>query len=124
MGGGGFALSRTAKPSLLFFPHATPTQTLLPPPISFPGYNLFGVYAGNAAAFHAGDGSGYAFLADTVLALDAINPQVAARIVGAFNKMGKVDALRAGLMRAQLQRMRDTGKLSENVGEIVGRALN
>jgi hypothetical protein len=55
------------------------------------------VYASNAPAFHAGDGSGYAFLADTVLALDAINPQVAARIVGAFNKVGKVDALRAGL---------------------------
>ncbi len=59
-----------------------------------------------------------------MLTLDAINPQVAARIVGAFNKVGKVDALRAGLMKAQLQRMRDTGKLSENVGEIVGRALN
>jgi aminopeptidase N len=87
-------------------------------------YNLFGVYAGNAPAFHAGDGSGYAFLADTVLALDAINPQVAARIVGAFNKVGKVDAHRAGLMRAQLQRLRDSGKLSENVGEIVGRALS
>ena len=86
-------------------------------------YNLFGVYAGNAPAFHAADGSGYAFLADTVLELDALNPQVAARIVGAFNKLGKVEAGRAALMRAQLARMRDTGKLSENVGEIVGRAL-
>ena len=93
-----------------------------PPPRTHPA-QLFGVYAGNAPAFHAVDGSGYAFLADQVLALDALNPQVAARIVGAFNKVGKVDALRAGLMRAQLKRMQDTGKLSENVGEIVGRAL-
>jgi aminopeptidase N len=86
-------------------------------------YNLFGGYSANAPAFHAADGSGYAFLADQVLALDAINPQVAARIVGAFNKVGKVDAGRAAKMRAQLQRLKDTGKLSENVGEIVGRAL-
>lgn len=86
-------------------------------------YSLFGVYAGNVAEFHAADGSGYAYLADVVLMLDSSNPQVAARIVAAFNKVGKVDKHRAGLMRAQLQRMQDTGKLSSNVGEIVARAL-
>ena len=86
-------------------------------------YSLLGVYAGNAPAFHARDGSGYAFLADAVLAVDAINAQVAARIVGGFNKFKKHDAHRQALVRAQLERLRDTGKLSENVGEIVARAL-
>ncbi len=86
-------------------------------------YSLFGAYAGNVAEFHAADGSGYEYLADVVLSLDAGNPQVAARIVAAFNKVGKVDKHRAGLMRAQLKRMQDTGKLSSNVGEIVARAL-
>ena len=86
-------------------------------------YSLFGVYASNSPAFHAADGSGYAFLADIVLQLDALNPQVAARIVGAFNKWRKVDVTRQGLMKAQLIRMQSTGKLSENVGEIVARAL-
>ena len=81
------------------------------------------MYAGNSPAFHAQDGSGYAFLADAVLQLDALNPQVAARIVGAFNKWRKVDSVRQGLMKAQLLRMKETGKLSENVGEIVARAL-
>ena len=95
-------------------------------PITNPNanYSLFGVYAGNAPAFHAADGSGYAFLADSILKLDAINAQVAARLVAPFNKLRKVDPVRQGLMRAQLVRMQDTGKLSENVGEIVARALN
>ena len=50
-------------------------------------------------------------------------PTLLVRIVGAFNKLGKVDAPRAALMRRELQRMKDTGKLSANVGEIVDRAL-
>jgi protein-L-isoaspartate O-methyltransferase len=86
-------------------------------------YSLLGVYAGNAPAFHAADGSGYAFLADAVLQIDAVNAQVAARIVSGFNKFKKMDAGRQALARAQLERLRATGKLSENVGEIVARAL-
>ena len=86
-------------------------------------YSLLGVYATNAFAFHAADGSGYELLASAVLAIDAVNPQVASRIVGAFNKLKKVDAHRQALMRAQLLRMQAAG-LSSNVGELVTRALS
>ena len=41
---------------------------------------IFSFCAANPAQFHAADGSGYAFWAEQVLALDAINPQVAARL--------------------------------------------
>ncbi len=85
-------------------------------------YSLYGAYSGNAPAFHAADGSGYALLADAVLAIDAVNAQVAARIVSGFNKFRKHDAARQELVRSQLIRLRDS-KLSENVAEIVARAL-
>ena len=81
----------------------------------------FGV--GNPAHFHRADGRGYAFLADQVLALDARNPQVAARIVAAFNQWKRYDEGRRELMREQLERMRDHDGLSKDVTEIVGRAL-
>ena len=48
---------------------------------------LIGSFGANMALFHAADGSGYRFLADQVLALDAINPQVASRIVNAFRRL-------------------------------------
>ena len=86
-------------------------------------YALFGAYAAGATrAFHAADGSGYAFLAGVVLTLDAINPTVASRIASAFTKYRSLDPLRQGLIRAQLQRLAEA-KLSENVGEIVARSL-
>ncbi len=85
-------------------------------------YSLLGAFAGGAPAFHAADGSGYAFVADAVRTLDALNPTVASRIVSAFTKYRSLDAHRQALIRAQLQALAD-GKLSENVGEIVARSL-
>jgi aminopeptidase N len=79
--------------------------------------------SGNQVRFHAPDGSGYALVADHVLALDARNPQLAARMVSPFNQWRRFDAARRALMRAQLQRIADRPELSADVGEIVGRAL-
>merc|ERR1719421_610987 len=62
----------------------------------------------NPAHFHAADGSGYAFVADETIAMDKRNPQVAARLAGAFNMWKKFDARRQALMRAQLERIRAT----------------
>ena len=87
-------------------------------------YSLFGAYAaGSVPAFHAADGSGYAFLGGVVAQLDAINPTVASRIVSAFARYRSYDPKRQALMRDQLQTLADSGKLSENVGEIVSRSL-
>ncbi|WP_287881305.1 aminopeptidase N [Aquitalea sp.] len=84
---------------------------------------LIGTFSNNMAHFHAADGRGYRFLADQVLALDAINPQVASRIVRAFNRWKKLEPQRQGLMQAELQRLL-ASPLSKDVYEIVYKNLN
>jgi len=87
-------------------------------------YALVGAFAtGNQAAFHAQGGQGYVFLADKVLELDALNPQVAARMVKSFNTWKRFDTERQGLMRAEIERIAARPGLSKDVTEIVGRAL-
>ncbi len=77
---------------------------------------------GNPAGFHAADGSGYAFVADWLLRLDANNPQAAARMSTAFDSLGRWDADRQALMRAALERMA-AGGISRDLSEMVGRML-
>jgi aminopeptidase N len=86
-------------------------------------YALIRAFASNHVRFHAADGSGYAFLADQVIRLDALNPQVAARMARAFDRWKKFDAGRQAKARAALERIRDTKNLSRDVGEIVTKAL-
>src|SRR3954465_809929 len=86
-------------------------------------YSLIRAFASNHVRFHAADGGGYAFLADQVLALDALNPQVAARMARAFDRWKKFDDGRKAHARRQLERVRDTKGLSKDVGEIVNKAL-
>ena len=86
--------------------------------------SLLGAYcAGNLTRFHAPDGSGYAFLADQVLALDALNPQVAARMVSLFNDYKQFHPDLRDKMLAQVKRIHESDSLSANVYEIVDRAL-
>ena len=68
------------------------------------------------------DGSGYTFLADQVLNIDAINPQVASRLVSSFNPWRQFDSARRELMEKELQRLA-AADLSKDVREIVERAL-
>lgn len=77
----------------------------------------------NPLHFHAADGSGYHWVADQVLALDGINPQVASRVVSAFNRWKKYDTTRQGLMKAELQRILAKEGLSPDVFEIASKAL-
>ncbi len=79
--------------------------------------------AGNPVHFHAADGSGYAFLADQVLALDSMNPQIAARLVQNFSRWRRHDENRQHRMREQLQRIVDKGELSRDVYEIAAKSL-
>jgi aminopeptidase N len=78
---------------------------------------------GNQLRFHAPDGSGYAFLADTVLRLDGVNPQVAARLCGAFETWRRFDHGRQTLIRKELARIAATPGLSRNVREIAEKML-
>jgi aminopeptidase N len=86
-------------------------------------YALIRAFAANHVRFHAADGSGYAFLADQVLALDKLNPQVAARMARGFDRWRRFDPARQGHAVAQLERVRDAEGLSRDVAEIVTKAL-
>ncbi len=85
---------------------------------------LIGAFAHwNLPGFNAADGAGYEFIADRVLELNDLNPQVAARLAGAFNRWLKFDGERQERVRAQLERIEGTDGLSRNVFEIVSKAL-
>ena len=87
-------------------------------------YALIGGFSqGNHVRFNSADGSGYAFLADRVIALDALNPQVAARMARGFDRWKKFDGDRQRHARAALERIRDTAGLSKDVAEIVTKGL-
>ncbi|MEW5790775.1 MAG: aminopeptidase N [Pseudomonadota bacterium] len=85
---------------------------------------LIGAFAhGNPARFHDAGGAGYAFVAEQVLRLDPLNPQVAARLVAALSRWRRFDAGRQALMRAQLERILAAPSLSKDVYEIVAKSL-
>ncbi len=79
--------------------------------------------AGNPVGFHRKDGAAYRFVAEQVLELDAINPQVAARIVASFNQWKRYEPGRSALMKAELERIGSHAKISKDVSDIVERAL-
>jgi aminopeptidase N len=78
---------------------------------------------GNLVRFHAPTGEGYAFLAENILALDRLNPQIAARLASPFTQWKRYDPKRRTLMKEQLERIRKTPKLSRDVYEIVSKSL-
>lgn len=85
---------------------------------------LIGAFAsGNPLCFHAADGGGYEFIADQVLRLNAINPQVAARMAGALSRWRRYGRGRAELMHGQLRRILATPSLSKDVYEVVEKSL-
>jgi len=71
----------------------------------------------NAELFHRIDGSGYDFFTDQVLDMDSRNPQIAARLLGAFEIWRKLDDHRQNLIAAQLDYI-IASKPSKNVLEI------
>jgi aminopeptidase N len=79
--------------------------------------------AGNPVRFHDPSGEGYRFVADTIIALDALNPQVAARMVSTLGQWRRVDPGRQSLMKLELQRILDAAKLSKNTFEMVSKSL-
>jgi aminopeptidase N len=84
---------------------------------------LFAFAAGNPVAFHRADGEAYRFVGDRVMELDAINPQVASRIVSSFNQWRRFEPGRRALMKAELERIAGHSGISKDVSEIVDRAL-
>jgi aminopeptidase N len=79
--------------------------------------------AGNAVQFHAADGSGYAFWAEQVTALDALNPQVASRLARAMDRWRRYSPALQVHMKKALQQVAGLKKLSNDVREVVSKAL-
>ncbi|MFL9872841.1 aminopeptidase N [Paraburkholderia megapolitana] len=100
--------------------------------MSHPAFNLknpnrarsliFSFCAANPAQFHAEDGSGYAFWADQVIALDALNPQVAARLARSLELWRRFTPALREKMRGALEKVAAQVK-SRDVREIVEKAL-
>jgi len=79
--------------------------------------------AANPRHFHALDGSGYQLAADVIIELQAMNPQVAARLARSFDRWRQFDAVRQGHAQTALERIAACEGLAKDVAEVVGNAL-
>jgi len=84
---------------------------------------LIGAFSANHLRFHNADGSGYRLVGDVIRSLDPLNPQVAARLAGAFESWRRYDPGRQTQMRAELSAIRDLPGLSPNLLEVAGKML-
>jgi aminopeptidase N len=85
---------------------------------------LIGAFAqANPTQFNRADGASYEFVADTILALDPNNPQLAARMATAFRTWRTLETSRQAKAQTALQRIKATSGLSRDLSDIVERAL-
>jgi len=84
---------------------------------------LVGAFGANQRAFHRPSGEGYRFLADMILAVDRLNPQTAAKLVPPLGRWRRFDEARAGLMKAELERIVASPGLSKDVYEQASKSL-
>ncbi len=85
--------------------------------------SLWAAFGANQWAFNRADGRGYAMMAEAIVALDALNPQTAARFVPPLGRWKRFDEARAGQMRAALERIVATPGLSRDVLEQATKSL-
>jgi aminopeptidase N len=85
---------------------------------------LVAVFAAqNPARFHDPSGAGYRFLADQILAVDAFNPNIAARLIEPLGGWARYAPHLGALMRAELERIAKTPHLSKNVYELASKSI-
>ena len=77
----------------------------------------------NQRRFHDASGDGYRFLSEHVLAIDAFNPQSAARLLGAASRWRRLDADRGALLRGELERILGASGLSKDCFEVAKKFL-
>ena len=86
--------------------------------------SLIGAFAaGNPAAFHALDGSGYQFMVEMLSELNHRNPQVASRLIEPLIRLKRYDAKRQEMMRAALEQLKGLENLSGDLFEKISKAL-
>ena len=84
---------------------------------------VFSYCSANPAAFHRLDAAGYVFWSEQVLALDASNPQVAARLARSLERWKKLAEPYKSAAKVAIERVAAKASLSRDVREVVTRAL-
>lgn len=85
---------------------------------------VLSAFAGaNPTQFNRADGKGYELMAKQILRIDRFNPQIAARLIGAFRSWQKLEPTRQALMKEQLQAIAGESKLSKDSFEIVQKII-
>ncbi|MBC3869063.1 aminopeptidase N [Undibacterium oligocarboniphilum] len=84
---------------------------------------IFGFCNANPSRFHAADGSGYTLWAELVIALNKINPQVAARLARSLDRWKKYPGHLQAKMKAALGKVAAAKNLSKDVAEVISKAL-
>jgi aminopeptidase N len=85
---------------------------------------LLGTFASaNPSGFHRTDGAGYRLLAERLAQLDALNPQIAARLATAFNGWQRLEPVRREAAHSALQSLASREGLSRNLSEIISNVL-
>jgi aminopeptidase N len=77
----------------------------------------------NPRHFHAKDGSGYTLLTEILIKIDALNPQVAAKLATPFTRWQRLEAQRKALMHQQLKTLAQH-QLSRDLSEVVSKSLS
>ena len=86
--------------------------------------SLLGAFAStNPSGFHRADGAAYQFLAERLAQLDALNPQIAARLATAFNGWQRLESVRRSAARQALEGLVQREGLSPNLSEIANNVL-
>jgi aminopeptidase N len=85
---------------------------------------IFSYCSANPAGFHRADAAGYVYWSEQVLALDAINPQVAARLARAMDRWSRLAEPYRGAANVAIERVAAKSDLSNDVREVISRALS
>lgn len=85
---------------------------------------LISVFTMNSAAFHDASGSGYQFIGEMLEKLDKLNPQVSSRLAGSLIQWKRYDEKRGQLMKAELEKLKEMKPISDDLFEVVSRALD
>jgi aminopeptidase N len=84
---------------------------------------LIGAFAANHLRFHDGSGAGYALVGEIFRALDPLNPQVAARLAGAFESWRRYGQPRQASMRQEIESIKARPGISPNLFEVTAKML-
>ena len=86
--------------------------------------SVVGVFAAqNLRHFHGDDGAGYNWLADRIIELDALNPQIASRLLGPLTKWKRIGQPNGTQMKQALEKIAQRSNLSKDVYEVVTKTL-